>query len=144
MNPITSEKTQLGFVGIGYMGRPIAHRLLKSGFKLTAYDRNRSKAQELIQFGGTVAGSIAELASSCDVVLSCLPSDEAVLHVYRGPDGAFAHAGQVAEILCDEPDSGGMLAAAAGYQVGGPRACRVGEQLGALFEDHHVEAVAAT
>jgi 3-hydroxyisobutyrate dehydrogenase len=99
MNPVTSEKTQLGFVGIGYMGRPIAQRLLKSGFKLTAYDRNRSKAQELIQFGGTVAGDIAELASSCDVVLSCLPSDAAVLHVYRGPDGAFAHARRGALVI---------------------------------------------
>jgi hypothetical protein len=36
MNPITSEKNKLGFIGIGYMGLPIAHRLLESGFKLTA------------------------------------------------------------------------------------------------------------
>lgn len=91
MNPTTSKK-RLGFVGVGYMGRPIAQRLLKSGFKVTAYDRTRSKAEELIRYGGTVAESIAELASSCDVVLSCLPSDEAVLHVYRGLDGAFANA----------------------------------------------------
>jgi 3-hydroxyisobutyrate dehydrogenase-like beta-hydroxyacid dehydrogenase len=33
MNPITSEKNKLGFVGVGYMGRPIVQRLLKSGFK---------------------------------------------------------------------------------------------------------------
>ena len=92
MNPITSEKNQLGFVGIGYMGRPIAKRLLKSGFKLTAYDRHRSKAEELIQYGGTVAGSVAELSSSCDVVLSCLATDEAVMRVYGGADGVFANA----------------------------------------------------
>ena len=53
MNPITPEKNKLGFVGIGYMGRPIAQRLLESGFKLTAYDRNRSEAEELIRYGGT-------------------------------------------------------------------------------------------
>jgi 3-hydroxyisobutyrate dehydrogenase-like beta-hydroxyacid dehydrogenase len=81
MNPITAEKNQLGFVGVGYMGRPIAQRLLKAGFQVTAYDRNRSKAEELVRYGGTVAESIAELSSNCDVVLSCLPSDEAVLHV---------------------------------------------------------------
>jgi 3-hydroxyisobutyrate dehydrogenase-like beta-hydroxyacid dehydrogenase len=92
MNPITSEKNKLGFLGVGYMGRPIAQRLLESGFRLTAYDRNRSKAEELTPFGGTVSQSIAELSSSCDVVLSCLPSDEAVLQVYRGTDGVFAHA----------------------------------------------------
>jgi 3-hydroxyisobutyrate dehydrogenase len=92
MNPITSEKNKLGFVGVGYMGRPITQRLLKSGFKVAAYDRDHSKAEELIRYGGTVAESVAELSSSCDVVLSCLPSDEAVLHVYGGADGAFANA----------------------------------------------------
>jgi 3-hydroxyisobutyrate dehydrogenase-like beta-hydroxyacid dehydrogenase len=91
MNAITSEKDTLGFVGIGYMGRPIAQRLLQSGFKLTAYNRHRNKAEELIPYGGTVAESVAELASTCNIVLSCLPNDEAVLGVYRGPDGVFAH-----------------------------------------------------
>jgi 3-hydroxyisobutyrate dehydrogenase-like beta-hydroxyacid dehydrogenase len=92
MNAITPEKNKLGFIGIGYMGRPIAQRLLESGFKLTAYDRNRSKAEELIRYGGAVAESVAELSSSCDVVLSCLPSDEAVLGIYSGPSGVFANA----------------------------------------------------
>jgi 3-hydroxyisobutyrate dehydrogenase len=92
MNKITSEKSKLGLVGVGYMGRPIAQRLLQSGFSLSAYDRHRTKAQELIRYGGTVADSVAELASSCDVLLSCLATDEAVLNIYRGGDGAFAHA----------------------------------------------------
>jgi 3-hydroxyisobutyrate dehydrogenase-like beta-hydroxyacid dehydrogenase len=92
MIELTREKSQLGFVGIGYMGRPIAQRLLESGFKLTAYDRNRSKAEQLIPHGGTVAESVAELSSGCDVVLSCLPTDEAVLNIYKGADGAFANA----------------------------------------------------
>ena len=90
MKPITQENSRLGFVGIGYMGRPIARRLLESGFKLTAYDRDPSKAEELIRYGGAVAQSASELSSSCNVVLSCLPSDEAVLDIYRGPDGVFA------------------------------------------------------
>jgi 3-hydroxyisobutyrate dehydrogenase-like beta-hydroxyacid dehydrogenase len=92
VNPITSEKNKIGFVGIGYMGRRIAQRLLESGFKLTVYDRERSKAEELIRYGGIVAESVAGLSSSCDVVLSCLPTDEAVLSIYRGSDGVFANA----------------------------------------------------
>jgi 3-hydroxyisobutyrate dehydrogenase-like beta-hydroxyacid dehydrogenase len=92
MNAITPTNSQLGFVGIGYMGRPIAQRLLKAGFRLTAYDRHRTKAEELIQYGGTVAENVAELSSNCDVVLSCLASDEAVLNIYKGADGAFANA----------------------------------------------------
>jgi 3-hydroxyisobutyrate dehydrogenase-like beta-hydroxyacid dehydrogenase len=92
MKPITQENSRLGFVGIGYMGRPIARRLLESGFKLTAYDRDHSKAEELIRYGGAVAQNVSELSSSCNVVLSCLPSEEAVLDIYKGPDGVFAHA----------------------------------------------------
>jgi 3-hydroxyisobutyrate dehydrogenase len=92
MKPITQENSRLGFVGIGYMGRPIARRLLESGFKLTAYDRNHSNAEELIQYGGTVAQSVSDLSSNCNVVLSCLPNDEAVRGTYIGRYGVFANA----------------------------------------------------
>jgi 3-hydroxyisobutyrate dehydrogenase-like beta-hydroxyacid dehydrogenase len=98
MKPITQENARLGFVGVGYMGRPITRRLLESGFKLTAYDRDHGKAEQLIQYGGNVAQSVSELSSSCNVVLSCLPSDEAVLAIYRGANGVFsnAHRGSLA------------------------------------------------
>ena len=92
MKPITHERDRLGFIGIGYMGQPIARRLLDSGFKLTAYDRDQSKAEELMAYGARVAQSVAEVTSSCSVVLSCLPSDQVVLDIYRGPDGVFANA----------------------------------------------------
>lgn len=92
MKPITQENDNLGFIGIGYMGQPIARRLLESGFRLAAYDRDHANAEELIKYGGTVAKSVAELSSSCNVVLSCLPTDNAVLSVYRGADGVFANA----------------------------------------------------
>ena len=90
MKPITSKDTKLGFIGTGYMGRPIAQRLLQAGFSLAAYDRNRAKSVELVRSGGAVAESIAEVASGCDVLLSCLSSDEAVLSVYLGTRGALA------------------------------------------------------
>src|SRR6266481_1646575 len=57
MKPIMQENDRVGFVGIGYMGRPIARRLLESGFKVTAYDRDRSNGEELIQYGGSVGPS---------------------------------------------------------------------------------------
>jgi 3-hydroxyisobutyrate dehydrogenase-like beta-hydroxyacid dehydrogenase len=91
MNPITAETRRRGFIGIGYMGLPIARRLLACGFRLTAYDHDRSKAQGLLRYGATIAESVAALSSSSDVVLSCLPSDEAVLKVHSGPQGTFAN-----------------------------------------------------
>src|SRR5258706_979069 len=99
MKPITQENDRLGFVGVGYMGRPIARRLLESGFKLTAYDRDHSKTEELIQYGGTVAQSVSELSSSCSVVLSCLPSDEAGLDTFERPNGDFANAHRSSRVL---------------------------------------------
>src|SRR5467141_3549303 len=99
MKPITQENDRLGFVGIGYMCRPIVRRLLESGFKLKAYDLDHRKAEELIQYGGTVAQSVSELSSSCNVVLSCLPSDEAVLDIYRGPDGVLPNAHRGSRVI---------------------------------------------
>jgi 3-hydroxyisobutyrate dehydrogenase len=99
MKPIAQENDRLGFVGIGYMGRPIARRLLESGFRLAAHDRNPSKSEKLVPYGGTVAQSVAELSSSCNVVLSCLPSDQAVLDVYKGPDGVFANAHRGSQVI---------------------------------------------
>jgi 3-hydroxyisobutyrate dehydrogenase-like beta-hydroxyacid dehydrogenase len=99
MKPITQENDRLGFVGVGYMGQPIARRLLEAGFELTAYDRDRNMAEELTRYGGKVARSISELSSSCTVVLSCLPSDRAVLDIYRGSDGVFAHARRGSRVI---------------------------------------------
>src|SRR5260370_14372775 len=81
------------------MGRPIARRLLESGFKLTAYDLDYRKAEELIRYGGNVARSVSEVSSSCDVVLSWRPSDEAVLDMYRGCDGVFANAHRGSQVI---------------------------------------------
>jgi 3-hydroxyisobutyrate dehydrogenase len=91
MSSITQDRSKLGFIGIGAMGSRIAGRLLKHGFQVTVFDRNAAKANALIEFGGTVARSIAELASGVDVVLSSLPNDDAVRSVYIGPQGVLEH-----------------------------------------------------
>jgi 3-hydroxyisobutyrate dehydrogenase-like beta-hydroxyacid dehydrogenase len=91
MISITQDRSKLGFIGIGAMGLRIAGRLLKQGFPLAAFDRHAFKANALLESGGTVARSIAELASGADVVLSSLPNDEAVRSVYNGPQGVLEH-----------------------------------------------------
>jgi 3-hydroxyisobutyrate dehydrogenase-like beta-hydroxyacid dehydrogenase len=91
MTSITQDRSKLGFIGIGAMGLRIAGRLLKQGFQVTVFDRHAAKADALIEFGGIVAPSIAELASGVDVVLSILTNDEAVHSVYTGPQGVLEH-----------------------------------------------------
>jgi len=91
MTAIAPVDSKLGFIGIGSMGRPIARRLLQAGYNLTAYNRDRSKAEALVGYGAIITNSIAELASSADVILSCLANDDAVRNVYAGPEGVFAN-----------------------------------------------------
>jgi 3-hydroxyisobutyrate dehydrogenase len=92
MNTLTNEKTRLGFIGIGNMGSRIARRLLEQGYQLMAYNRSRDAAEALVKYGAKVADSVAILASEADVVLSCLPNDEAVKSVYIHPEGVLAYA----------------------------------------------------
>jgi 3-hydroxyisobutyrate dehydrogenase-like beta-hydroxyacid dehydrogenase len=91
MTAIAPVGLKLGFIGIGSMGRPIARRLLQAGYKVSVYDRDRAKVAALAGSGATVAESMAELASTVDVILSCLPNDDAVRSVYTGSNGVFAH-----------------------------------------------------
>jgi 3-hydroxyisobutyrate dehydrogenase-like beta-hydroxyacid dehydrogenase len=89
MTSITQDHSRLGFIGIGAMGLRMAGRLINHGFQVTVFDQDPAKANVLIESGGTVAHSIAELASSADVVLSSLPNDDVVLSVYTGPQGVL-------------------------------------------------------
>jgi 3-hydroxyisobutyrate dehydrogenase-like beta-hydroxyacid dehydrogenase len=99
MTPISPDTHQLGFIGVGYMGRRIAQRLLEHGYQLAAYNRTRDAAEALTSHGGTVAQSIATLSSGVDVILSCLANDDAVRAVYTGPDGVFANVRPGAAII---------------------------------------------
>jgi 3-hydroxyisobutyrate dehydrogenase-like beta-hydroxyacid dehydrogenase len=91
MNKFSEDRSKLGFIGVGAMGVRMAGRLLEHGFQVTVFDRNADKAIALAKSGGILADSIAELASRVDVVLSSLPSDQAVLDVYTGPQGVLEH-----------------------------------------------------
>jgi 3-hydroxyisobutyrate dehydrogenase-like beta-hydroxyacid dehydrogenase len=91
MKSLTNENTRLGFIGIGNLGSRIARRLLDHGYELMAYNHSREAAEALVQYGATVADSIAILAYEADVILSCLTNDDAVKSVYTGPQGVFAY-----------------------------------------------------
>ena len=91
MNSLTNENTRLGFIGLGNMGSRMAKRLLDHGYQVIVYNRSRSAAGALVEFGATVAGSVAELASEADVILSSLTNDDVVKSVYADPQGVFAY-----------------------------------------------------
>jgi 3-hydroxyisobutyrate dehydrogenase-like beta-hydroxyacid dehydrogenase len=67
----------VGFIGLGHMGQPMALSLLKSGQRLVVYNRTHSKAEPLAAQGADIANNIAE-ACRTDVVITMLPDDPAV------------------------------------------------------------------
>src|SRR5260370_30161624 len=90
MHALTKENPRLGFIGVGNMGSRMAKRLLEHGYQIIVYNRSREAAEALVNYGATVADSIAELASKADVILSSLTNDEAVRSVYTDPEGVLA------------------------------------------------------
>ena len=92
MQAFEQSSSKLGFIGLGNMGSRIAGRLLAAGYAVSVFDRDRSKSDALKDGGAKPFYSLAELAGSVDVVLSCLTDDRAVRDVYYGPTGVLANA----------------------------------------------------
>src|SRR5260370_40422000 len=81
------------------MGSWIARRLFEQGIQQSVYDRDTTKVEGFAQQGAVVAQNILQLATTAEVLLSCLTNDEAVHSVYSGPEGVFAVARSEAVVL---------------------------------------------
>ncbi len=88
-------KKAVGIIGLGKMGLPIAANLLEHGFTVIGYRRHM--IDDFITMGGTPAHSCEEVAQQCDVVITCLPEDRALLEAVSGEHGLIhgAHPGLV-------------------------------------------------
>ena len=70
---------EVGFVGIGKMGYPMASQLANSGISLTVFDMDSSRTNKFIgEFDAKSAASLSELAEAVDVVITMLPDGEIV------------------------------------------------------------------
>ncbi len=97
----------IGFIGLGLMGAPMAAHLLEAGYRLRVYNRRRAKAEPLIERGALWCESPAALASQSEAVITIvgLPAD--VEQVYFG--GLLDHAKRGA-LLIDMTTSAPSLA----------------------------------
>jgi 3-hydroxyisobutyrate dehydrogenase len=80
---------QVGFIGLGIMGRGMAANLLRAGFPLTVWNRTRERAEPLATAGAAVAASPAELAAASDIVITCVSDTPDVEKVILGPQGVI-------------------------------------------------------
>ncbi|MCK9985310.1 MAG: hypothetical protein AzoDbin1_01782 [Azoarcus sp.] len=78
---------EVGFIGLGLMGRPMALNLMKAGHKVHVWSRRRESMQPLLDAGAGECASAAELASRAEVVISMVADAPDVEHVALGPQG---------------------------------------------------------
>jgi len=77
----------VGFVGLGNLGRHLAARVLAGGFPLTVHDREPGAVAALADAGASTAASPRAVAEASDCVITCLPSPAAVSAVVSGAGG---------------------------------------------------------
>ena len=79
----------VGFVGLGNLGRQLAASLLRAGFPLCVCDLDPAAVAGLVAAGASQAASPRAVAEACDCVITCLPSSHAVSEVVTGADGVI-------------------------------------------------------
>ena len=80
---------QVGFIGIGVMGRPMALNLLKAGHDVTIYARHpeKTEVQEVLKAGAKQAPSLRAVAMASEVVITMVPNSPQVEEVVAAPGG---------------------------------------------------------
>ena len=139
----------IAFIGLGNMGAPMAHNLLRASYQVSVYDLSAAAMDALASAGARAASSAADAVREADIVISMLPANDHVRELYLGAGGVLAAASPKALLIdcstvaadvakevstaaaargfamLDAPVSGGTAGAAAGtltFIVGGPKA----------------------
>jgi 3-hydroxyisobutyrate dehydrogenase len=82
----------IGFIGLGNMGAPMAANLLKTGHRVTGFDVVQGPVEALAAKGGRGAGSAVEAAAAGEIVITMLPAGPHVRSIYLGEGGVLANA----------------------------------------------------
>lgn len=79
--------SKVGLIGLGLMGRPMGHNLLKAGYSLTVWNRTASRAESLVAAGAKLANSPKEVAASSEVLITIVSDPPALEEVLWGNSG---------------------------------------------------------
>jgi 3-hydroxyisobutyrate dehydrogenase-like beta-hydroxyacid dehydrogenase len=80
----------VGVIGLGIMGGAMSANLIDAGFRVTAYDIDATARDRLAGRGGSIADSPGEVAQKSEILITSLPSPEALDDVVNGPTGLIA------------------------------------------------------
>jgi 3-hydroxyisobutyrate dehydrogenase-like beta-hydroxyacid dehydrogenase len=79
----------IGFIGLGKMGFPMARRLVEAGHQLVVFDQRREAVDQLVALGAKAAASPTDIADRVETVMASLPSLQASLDVATGEGGVI-------------------------------------------------------
>ena len=99
----------IGFIGLGNMGAPMARRLIEAGHKLIVYDTRNDAVAPLVALGAQLASSPADVADRVETVMASLPSLPISKKVALG-EGGVIH-GKRIKRLVDLSTTGSRVAA---------------------------------
>ncbi len=79
----------LGFIGLGIMGRPMVMNLLKAGFSVTVYNRTAEKMKKAIDAGAVAVNSPKQVAEAVDIIITMVTDSPDVEEVITGKEGVL-------------------------------------------------------
>ncbi|GAB5519790.1 MAG: NAD(P)-dependent oxidoreductase [Rhodothermales bacterium] len=80
---------RVGFIGLGIMGRGMAHNLLQGGFEVVVWNRTAARMTPLVEAGAIAAASPADVAAQSTVIITCVSDTPDVEAVLTGRDGVL-------------------------------------------------------
>ncbi|MDF2523465.1 MAG: garR [Clostridiales bacterium] len=78
---------KIGFIGLGIMGKPMAKNLIKAGYSIVVYDRNKEKRDEVVAAGAEEGFSPKDVASRTEIIITMLQNSPNVKDVVLGTNG---------------------------------------------------------
>jgi len=116
---MSDKKPNLGFIGIGLMGKPMTLRLLDAGFSVKVWNRSPEKLAAVLAAGATACPTVAELVRHSDVIILCLADTAVVESVVRNDILANGAADKLLiDLSSIHPDNTRQLAALLHDQCG--------------------------
>ncbi|XP_038055753.1 glyoxylate/succinic semialdehyde reductase 1-like isoform X3 [Patiria miniata] len=86
---IVPTDKKIGFIGLGLMGTGMAMNLIKTGHKVTVWNRTAAKCADFVTAGATEAKNVSDLVSECDIVFSMVSDSEALRAIVFGEHGVL-------------------------------------------------------
>ena len=90
---------EVGFVGLGIMGKPMARNLMKAGYSLTVYDIVATSVEEVVTDGAKPASSAKEVAAKAPVVITMVPDSADSEAAILGPGGVLEGASRGSVVI---------------------------------------------